>query len=348
MKILLVGDVHWSETSSILRSQGKLYSTRLENLIESVQWVEDIASVSECGHVVYLGDFFDRSDLRAPEISALKEIKWSSVPKYFLLGNHEMGGSKGKFNSVDVLSSVGKVITEPEIETLFGCNILYLPYICEEDKKDSIVGYLKPQGGGFCTQEVKNTIIFSHNDIAGINYGPVLSTRGFDIADLRTHCDLCINGHIHNASLAADNVINIGNLTGQNFSEDGFVYKHRIFILDTTTLQLKAFDNPYAMYFYKVDVNEEDDVRKLDSIISKGVVSIRCKESLSQCVRDRVVSNPNIIESRITLISDTTSSGESTISELANTDYITTFKQFILDQLGNSEIVNEELMEISR
>ena len=43
MKICCFGDTHWSEYSSILRSMGEKYSTRLENLIKSVNWVFDIA-----------------------------------------------------------------------------------------------------------------------------------------------------------------------------------------------------------------------------------------------------------------------------------------------------------------
>ena len=46
MKILCVGDVHWSQNSSILRSRGEYYSTRLQNLIASVNW-RDIFSLLE-------------------------------------------------------------------------------------------------------------------------------------------------------------------------------------------------------------------------------------------------------------------------------------------------------------
>ena len=43
MKILVVGDIHWSAYSSILRSRGKRFSTRLEYLIKSMNWVEDMS-----------------------------------------------------------------------------------------------------------------------------------------------------------------------------------------------------------------------------------------------------------------------------------------------------------------
>ena len=40
---LIVGDVHWSEYSSIYRKRGTKFSKRLENLINTVNWIEETA-----------------------------------------------------------------------------------------------------------------------------------------------------------------------------------------------------------------------------------------------------------------------------------------------------------------
>ena len=69
MRILVCGDVHWSNYSSILRRRGTDYSKRLENCINSINWVEQTAEDYSCDCVVYLGDWFDRSDLNSEEIS---------------------------------------------------------------------------------------------------------------------------------------------------------------------------------------------------------------------------------------------------------------------------------------
>ena len=95
MKILVVGDVHFCQYSSILRERGELYSKRLENLLWSLNWVENQAGVLECDKVVYLGDFFDRSDANAEELTALTEVKWSDLPHVCLVGNHELGRVAG-------------------------------------------------------------------------------------------------------------------------------------------------------------------------------------------------------------------------------------------------------------
>ena len=93
MKILFVGDVHWSTYSSIVRSRGNHFSKRLENLIASMNFVESIADKYQCDEEIFLGDFFDKPDLNAEEISALSEIEWSHYPRirHFIVGNHESG-----------------------------------------------------------------------------------------------------------------------------------------------------------------------------------------------------------------------------------------------------------------
>ena len=71
MKLLVIGDVHWSTYSSIVRGRGPHFSTRLENLIASMQFVEHIADKYKVDEEIFLGDFFDKPDLNAEEISAL-------------------------------------------------------------------------------------------------------------------------------------------------------------------------------------------------------------------------------------------------------------------------------------
>ena len=89
MKILVCGDVHWSQYSSIVRGRGEKYSKRLENLIKSVNWVEQLAWSCGCEAVINLGDFFDSTQLSAEEVSALKEVQWAPIAHVFITGNHE-------------------------------------------------------------------------------------------------------------------------------------------------------------------------------------------------------------------------------------------------------------------
>lgn len=91
MKFVLFTDNHFCQYSSVVRSRGEVYSQRLENQIKSINWVEGLADEVGAEAVICLGDFFDKPQLNAEELSALEEIKWSDRRHIFLCGNHEMG-----------------------------------------------------------------------------------------------------------------------------------------------------------------------------------------------------------------------------------------------------------------
>ena len=99
MRYFIFADPHWSSYSSIVRSRGEKYSTRLENLIKTINWVESEAQNQNCNTIVCLGDFFDKSELNSEEITALQEIKWANIIHYFLVGNHEMGRNNLELSS---------------------------------------------------------------------------------------------------------------------------------------------------------------------------------------------------------------------------------------------------------
>ena len=138
MKIGIVGDIHWSKYSSIVRLRGNKYSFRLENCINSINWAESVTC--SCNSVVYLGDFFDSSDLNAEEITALKEISWNFRPHYFLVGNHELGTNDLTYSSSHLFEYINApggatVIDKPYSVTVSNITMHFLPYILEEHRK---------------------------------------------------------------------------------------------------------------------------------------------------------------------------------------------------------------------
>ena len=60
MKLCIYTDVHWCTAYSIVNGRGETYSTRLGHLIDSVNWVQDLAQKTNCDKIICGGDFFDR------------------------------------------------------------------------------------------------------------------------------------------------------------------------------------------------------------------------------------------------------------------------------------------------
>ena len=258
MRALIVGDVHFSEYSSIVRGVGERYSVRLEQCIKSINWVEQMAKFHHCDRIIYLGDFFDKATLSSAELTALQEIEWSDIKKIILVGNHEMGNAMLSQSSAHVLNLIpnATVVDTPRAIVDFHTAYIFIPYIKEESRKSLEEYEIKALSElSILPKDVEDIYVFSHNDIKGIQMGKFVSTEGFDIDDIDKHSTLYFNGHIHNGEWVSPKALNVGNLLGQNFNENAEKYSHTIYLVDTFYKTLDKFENPYALNFYKFDLD---------------------------------------------------------------------------------------------
>jgi DNA repair exonuclease SbcCD nuclease subunit len=242
MKILCFTDNHFCERSSIISKYGEKYSLRLENQISSLNWVEEIAKIKGCNLVVCLGDFFDKPHLTDQELTALQDIKWrEDIPHYFIVGNHESEENDLQYSSTKVLEGKNRfIIASPCHQDFSDIQLAFLPYIVESNKQPLETYFPKTD---------KPRILFSHNDILGLQMGPVVSKIGFSVDEIETNCTCCINGHLHNGTVITSKILNLGNLTGKDFGEDATKYQHKIMIIDTDTFAIEFIENPFAFNF---------------------------------------------------------------------------------------------------
>lgn len=346
-KILIYADNHFCEKSSIVTQKGKYTTLRLENQLESLQWLHEQAEVHNCSQIICLGDFFDRTNLNDTEASAFMEIKWSKIPMIFIVGNHETHFHDLTFHLSSLLehkNSKGEfdraVINTPTKFIIDNTEICILPYIPESDRQP-LVDY-------FGKRTDLKRIIFSHNDLAGIKMGPIISSVGFEKDEIEENCDLFINGHLHNGIWVTDKILNLGNLTGKDFGEDAFKYSHNILILDTETLNIEFIENPYAFNFYKIDINTEDDFAQLDLIKDNAVVQTKCQHELVKALKEKLENNPKIIAKRIidSLNNIYISDEEFNVDDLALSDYENEYKKLCKAKLDNNSILEYELVEV--
>lgn len=342
-KLLLFSDVHWSTNTSIVRSRGEKYSTRLELLIKSMNWLNKLAVDNSCDAMVCLGDFFDKSQLNDEEISALREIKWNNLYTYYIVGNHESSVSSLDFSTTSLFRNKRVKIVSDIHLTIDNCNLFFIPYITEDNRKD-LDFYVSLKNYGL------KTIIFSHNDIAGICYGGFTSKSGFSIKEIEDNCDLYLNGHLHNSEWVSDKILNVGSLTAHNFTNDSYRYKYGVWILDTETLKLEFFENPYSLNFYKIDINTEEDIKKLYKLKSNAVLSIKCLDTLTDMTRQVLDSIQDLVEYKIMTYSNVVTSSAIDTVDITTSDHLSRFKQFILDRddITDKDIYKEELMEVCK
>lgn len=346
MKILLYTDNHFSQHSSIYRTRGSKYSGRLENQIRSINWLEELAVEKGCGKIICLGDFFDRSELNSEELTALKDIKWAdNIEHIFIVGNHEMGSNDLQYSSSHVFESMGfKSVKFVDYEKIDDTGIIYLPYLLKS-RRATLKDYVDELT---YNNKASKYIVLSHNDISGIRYGQYVSKDGFDINDIYDNCDLFINGHLHNQTQINDKTLNLGNLTGQNFSEDATKYSHCVGILDTDTLSLDLVNNPYALEFYKIEAYTKDDIdRDLDKCKNNSIITLKTNSNLADYAKEAINSNWNIIQSKVLIAPEIKDVEDQTsIEQLLSVDHIQQFKDYCIANIDNSKELIDELSNL--
>ena len=341
MKILVYADPHYCESSSIIRLSGNKYSKRIENVIQSINFVNELAVKENCQLICCLGDFFDSSVLNAHEISGLQDINWKG-DHIFITGNHELGIIHSKYSTSDIFSMIphAEVIRKPAAYEYNNFNLILLPYMFNTTGQ-SLSKYILNNG--------KKNIVLGHCDIKGIQLGAYKTTGGFDLEDIEKYTDLFINGHLHNSSYLNKNktIINLGNLTGLNFSEDAFKYKHYVGIIDTNTCSLQLVENPHAFKFYKIDatnMSTECAIRRISSLPKNSVITVK---TTSTELRDKIDKLDNILTYRLVIqANNTLTENKATVNNKISVDYLADFKKSVIDRLGNTKLVLSELQEV--
>lgn len=342
MRMLIYADPHWCRTSSILRSYGEYHTTRLENLIKSINFVEELAVAYGCDTILCLGDFFDRANLDAEEITALRDVRFSEgIEHIFLVGNHDAYNMDNSVNISNIfgLSEDFRIIDKPYVIKERGntgdIELCFWPYNRESEKVD-----LSQIFGEF--NKGTTRYIFSHNDIKGVQYGAAVSTVGIDLQYLTENCTACFNGHIHNGGIVSRNVTNVGNLTGLNFSEDAFKYKHRCIILDTLTGEAKSITNPYALNFIKMDCKESswEETELPDNV----VVSASCYIDDVDAVQ-KWLSEKNVLSSKVTSVKKDMNEEDETVS-IEKPDHLQMFYKYVMENIGADDITKEEAQKV--
>ena len=317
-----------------------------------MNWIEEQAEINRCSAIVCLGDFFDKSELNSEEITAIGEIMWADMAHWFIVGNHEMGRNNLEHSSSHLFEMLpdGLVIDEPMAFDTHDTTIILLPYILESHRKP-LKEYLTDKNFMGLGALKENVIILSHNDIAGIQMGKFLSTDGFSIEEIEENCSLFINGHLHNEADIGKNIINLGNITGQNFSEDAFKYGHRALLIDTNTKSVQKFENPYAMNFYKVDctrMKESEMIETLNGLKYPAVATIRTSGSMIHSVNKQLSETSNIISHRVLVDANTTTNNVVDEIEQTSLDHISKFVEYALTNIGADELTKNEIERISK
>lgn len=313
MKIGIVADMHLAYTSSILPIYQKdtKYTTRLQYMIDTVKWYEELFKKEKCSFIVNLGDLTDNNILRSEELTALAEAysgrNSDSIQEFYITGNHDTLTEDHRYSTTAILNNLENfaVITEPTKMTLSNItsigsteesiDVTFLPYI---NYKNIDHEFLK---------KYNSDILFSHIDILGSSlYKAFGNEIGVDPNLLTMYFNNIYNGHIHlreQIKCNKDNIWNVGSLTSISFS-DSNEYIPGASILDTKTGELTAIPNPYNILFRKFKINSPTDLmKKLNELGNqyRYVLRLEIPFNLKDDITKILEQHENIIAHRLIL-----------------------------------------------
>lgn len=305
MKLLLVADMHLAYTSSILPIYNKnsIHTTRLQYMIDTVKWYEELAIKEKVDYIINLGDLTDSNILRSEEITALAEaysIRNENSPEtHYIVGNHDTLTDDHRFSTTSILNNIPKfkVYSEPtKVELVKGdekLNVTMLPYM---NWKKIDHEFLK---------KWNSDILFSHIDIMGSSlYSTFGVDFGIDPELLCMYFNHVYNGHIHlqeRLKCSKNNVWNVGSLTSSSFS-DSNKYIPGAHIVDTTKNSFETIPNPYNILFRKFSINSITDLKTQLSKLDKTyryVLRIDVPYSLKEEISKLLEKEEYIIANRL-------------------------------------------------
>lgn len=182
----------------------------LDDCIEYVEWLIDIAKKKNAETCIFMGDFHHhRNTLNAQTLEysiKLLELLNDSFDKiYFIVGNHDLYFRDNRSVTSTRFARLFPNITFID-KPLFKDDVLLVPWLVEDEWKD--------------ITDVKSKYLFGHLELPGFKMNAMVEMpdNGTLNADQFKHQDYIFSGHFHKRQTKGK-ITYIGNPFGHNYSD---------------------------------------------------------------------------------------------------------------------------------
>mgnify|MGYP003637979345 FL=1 len=247
MKVALVTDQHFGARNDSMRVHDyfeKFYSEIFFPYIDA----------NGIDTIIDLGDTFDRrkyisfSSLKRAKTMFFEECQKRNLKMHVIVGNHDSYYKNTlEVNSVDLLLEEYDNITtyvEPEVIEVGGCEIMLIPWICEQNEEKTFV----------MADKTSAQVVFGHLELAGYEmYKGGIIDHGINDSWLKKF-DLVCSGHYHHKSRNG-NINYLG--TAYEITWSDYNDQKGFHIFDTQTRELDFIENPHKL-FHKIWYDDTD------------------------------------------------------------------------------------------
>jgi len=317
MKLLLITDQHFGA-----RNDSLVYVNKYRKFYEGT--VLPYIDKHKITQVLCLGDTFDRrkyvnySSLQAAKDMWFDPLRERDVKMHMLVGNHDIYYKNTlRTNSPDLLLGDYPnitVVTNPTELSFGGLDILLLPWICDDNRRESIEAI----------ENSKSSICLGHLELNDFEPIPGYTMEHGDDPNMFAKFDLVCSGHYHHRSTKG-NITYLGNPYQMFWNDYGC--DRGFNVLNTNTKKLSFVKNPNSMFhkiYYRDSETATIDYKKLNGsyvklIVEKKEDQVLFDKTLKK-ITDSDIADLKIIEDTFVHLDDVDDSLESedTLSILQN------------------------------
>lgn len=255
MKYIVFSDLHAHEFTEFAKPDDNYINSRLANIVHSVEDVFSLAR-KEQRTVLFAGDLFHaRGSVRSEVFNFIFKVFMENqdVPVIMIRGNHDASN-----NHIDSPSSIEPfgvfpnvhLITQLEHFDYQGDSITAISY---GDEHAEMKAFIKDNPAD---------ILLAHVGIEGaLGAGRSKLEGAFTVSDMYPEDNkIVLMGHYHRSQKFTDNMLYVGNLVAQNFSDSGMEKGAWTFEIDNHELKELTFVNLGYPMFETVDLASYKDV----------------------------------------------------------------------------------------
>ena len=223
-------------------------------------------------HVIHMGDAFDsRKGIEFKSLDWSKRVffeplKQRGITMDLMVGNHDAYyKNTNEINAIELLlkeyDNITTYVESTEV-TVGGLNILYIPWICEQNEKSSIESI----------KASTSVCAMGHLELQGFRaHRGCIMEHGME-SELYQKFDKVFSGHYHTRS---DNgtVFYLGNPYGMFWNDCNDVRGFHLF--DTETMKHTPINNPFSLFkiiYYEDTDHQLFDTREYEGKIVKVIV----------------------------------------------------------------------------
>lgn len=236
MRILVVGDVHVGMGSMGKMDPETRLNSRLLDYGRTLDFICSYVKKNKVPVVVFTGDMYKTrtptADQRNVVEERIKELaKITSV--FIVAGNHDLIGSGSSTIDSFVNLEVPNVHIYKDFSfvTLDGANIIFSPFVNKnyfnvEHNDEAVIKYEEKIKNIVSEMENDNpNILVGHSLLGGVRIGSLEITEEMSLSELVLpqsvfDCmDLTIMGHVHTQQILREDIIYVGSMERNDFSE---------------------------------------------------------------------------------------------------------------------------------